>query len=283
MARPENVTGPVAYHAEGPVWSPAWGGLRYVDIPNGDLLTLRDHGVERLHVGRVAAFHRPRPTGGYVVALERCLAFSDTPDGLPTPGPELWHDENVRFNDGGCSPAGTLYAGTMAYDSAPGRGSLFRVTGNRGAQVETVLDDVTVSNGIGWSPDGARAYYNDTRSGYVDVFDDVDDRLTNRRHFVSIDPPGKPDGLTVDAEGGVWVALWGASAVHRYASDGSLSDVVELPVSQVSACTFGGPDLDTLFITTSRDKLPDGAEPEAGSVYAVQPGVRGLPVLPYAG
>jgi sugar lactone lactonase YvrE len=283
MARVENLTGPVAHHAEGPVWSPTWGGLRYVDIPAGDLLTLRDDGVDRLHVGRVAAFHRPRKNGGYVVALERCLAFSDTPDGLPTPGPDLWHDQGVRFNDGGCSPAGTLYAGTMAYDSAPGRGSLFRVSGREGSHVETVLDDVTVSNGIGWSPDGAHVYYNDTRSGFVDVFDDVDDRLANRRHFATIDPPGKPDGLTVDAEGGVWVALWGASAVHRYASDGGLSEVVELPVSQVSACTFGRPDLDTLFITTSRQNLADDAEPQAGSVFAVQPGVRGLPVLPYAG
>jgi sugar lactone lactonase YvrE len=283
MARVENLTGPMAHHAEGPVWSPTWGGLRYVDIPNGDLLTLRDDGVERLHVGRVAAFHRPRTTGGYVVALERCLAFSETPDALPVPGPDLWQDQGVRFNDGGCSPAGTLYAGTMAYDSAPRRGSLFRVTGAHGTHVETVLDDVTVSNGIGWSPDGARVYYNDTPTRYVDVFDDVDDLLTNRRHFVSIHPPGMPDGLTVDAEGGVWVAVWGAAAVHRYDPDGNLSEVVDLPASQVSACTFGGPDLDTLFITTSRENLADDVEPQAGSVFAVQPGVRGLPVLPYAG
>ena len=280
MPTVENVTGPIAHHAEGPVWSPSWGGLRWVDLTRGDLLTLREHGVDRLHVGGVAAFHRPRSRGGFVVALERCLALSDAPDGPVSPQPELWSDPGVRFNDGGCSPAGTLYAGTMAYDEAPGRGTLFRVGAD--LATTTVLPDVTISNGIAWSPDGALAYYVDSVTGRIDVFDDEDDRLVRRRPFVTV-AGGSPDGLTVDAEGGVWVALWGGSAVHRYDASGTLSAVVEIPAAQVSACTFGGGDLGTLFVTTSRENLPDHEDPQAGSVFALRPGVTGLPVQPYAG
>jgi sugar lactone lactonase YvrE len=280
MPTVENVTGPIAHHAEGPVWSPSWGGLRWVDMTRGDLLTLRDHGVDRLHVGDVAAFHRPRVGGGFVVALERSLALSDSPDGPVRPLPELWSDRGVRFNDGGCSPAGTLYAGTMAYDVAPGRGRLFRVGADHAAH--TFLEEVTISNGIAWSPEGALAYYVDSATGRIDVFDDEDDRLVRRRTLTTVEGGG-PDGLTVDAEGGVWVALWGGSAVHRYDASGRLSEVVEVPAVQVSACTFGGDDLGTLFITTSRENLPEGQDPQAGSVFAVRPGVRGLPVLPYGG
>jgi sugar lactone lactonase YvrE len=146
------------------------------------------------------------------------------------------------------------------------------------------VPDVTVSNGLGWSPDGSTAYFNDTPTGRIDVFDDEDDRLVRRRPFVTVEEGvGLPDGLTVDADGGVWVALWGGHAVRRYDSSGRLTEVVELPPAQVSACTFGGDDLSTLFITTSREGLPDEEDPEAGSVFAFRPGVAGLPVSPYAG
>lgn len=280
MARAVNVTGPLAQHAEGPVWSDEWGGLRWVDLMAGDLLTLRGGAVDRLHVGVVAAFHRPRARGGFVVALERGLAVADTPDGPVQTLPELWSDKGIRFNDGGCSPAGTLYGGTMAYDGATGRGTLYRFEAD--LRPEPVLEGVTTSNGIGWSPDGRLAYYNDTPTGQVDVLDNSDDRLVNRRRFARV-VGGQPDGLTVDAEGGVWVALWGGGAVHRYTPDGRLSDVVTLPVSQVSSCAFGGDGLGTLFVTTSAENLAEGSEPEAGSVYAVEPGVAGMPVTPWAG
>lgn len=280
MDPPVNLTGPLAYHAEGPVWSPEWGGLRYVDLSAGDLLTLRGHRVERMHVGKVAAFHRPRARGGFVVALERGLAVSYTPDGPVRTLPDLWSNPAIRFNDGGCSPAGTLYGGTMAYDVAPGRGTLYRFDAR--LRPTPVVQEVTISNGIGWSPDGTCAYYVDSPTGQVDVFDDEGDRLVRRRRFVAVED-GLPDGLTVDAEGGVWVAVWGAGAVHRYDVRGRLSEVVRVPVSQVSACAFGGAGLATLFITTSREGLAEGVEPDAGSVYAVEPGVRGLPVTPWAG
>jgi sugar lactone lactonase YvrE len=283
MDRADNLTGPVTYHAEGPVWSQSWGGLRFVDMFAGDLLTLQDGGVERLHVGTVAAFHRPRASGGYVVATERTVRVADDPDESPgASAADLRLPRGTRFNDGGCSPAGTLYAGTMAWDASAGGGQLLRITA--AGSVDVVLDGVGISNGLAFSPDGSRAYYADTATGRVDVFDNEDDRLVRRRPFVTVQAhEGAPDGLTVDSEGGVWVALWGGGAVHGYDASGRLQQVVTLPARQVSACTFGGPDLATLFVTTSRENLPEHEDPEAGSVFGVQPGARGLAVLPFAG
>lgn len=276
----DNVTGPQAFHAEGPVWHAGWGGLRYVDMFAGDLLTLREGRLERRHVGTIAAFVRPRRDGGFVVALENALALADSDEGELRVQRPVFTDSAVRFNDGTCSPQGTLYGGTMAYDQSQGAGTLYRF-GASLDQGEPVTRAVTVSNGLGFAPDGSLAYYADTPTGRIDVFDNVDDRLVQRRRFV--DTGALPDGLCVDAEGGVWVACYGASQVRRYAPDGRCDEVVELPVTNVTACTFGGDDLGTLFITTTRENLPDGAQPQAGSVFATRPGVRGLPVAEYAG
>ena len=168
----------------------------------------------------------------------------------------------------------------MAYDKQPGAGALYRLDPDRSLHV--VLENVTVSNGLDWSPDGSRAYYNDTDTGRVDLFDyDPDAGLSGRRPFA--ETGARPDGLTVDSEGGVWVALSNAGAVRRYTADGMLDDVVELPTTKVTACTFGGPQLDQLFITTSREGLDPAAEPAAGSLFRAVPGVTGLPVREFAG
>ena len=279
--RAEPLTGPEAHHAEGPVWSDAWGGLRWVDMLAGDVLSLgAGGGVSRRHVGAVAAALRPRAGGGAVIAVERGFLL-EAPDGELTALPELWSDPGVRLNEGGCDPDGRFYCGSMAYDARAGAGSLYRL--DPGGEVEVVLREVTISNGLDWSPDGRTAYYDDTATGAVAAFDyDRERGLTARRTFATIDS-GAPDGLCVDAEGGVWVALYGGGAVRRYAPSGELDAVVELPVTKVTACTFGGPGLDRLFITTSREGLPDDAEPLAGSVFTCAPGVRGLPVRPFAG
>lgn len=278
----EQITAAEAEHGEGPVWWEPWGGLRYVDMLAGDVLTLNsDATVTRTHVGTVAAALRPRRGGGAVIALERSFAVAARDDlsDLAEQG-DVWADPTIRFNDGGCDPDGRFYCGAMGYDARPGAASLYRISPGRESEPEVILDSVTVSNGFGFSPDGRRAYYNDTATGRTDVFDYTGETgLTNRRTFVT--HQGRPDGLCVDAAGGVWVAFFGGSAVHHFSPDGSLEDVVSLPVTQVSACTFGGNDLDTLYITTSRQGLPDDAEPAAGAVFAVQPGVTGLPVLPY--
>ena len=276
----EQVTDPVAYHGEGPVWSERWGGLRWVDMLAGDVLSLAADGtVERRRVASVAAALRPRRGGGAVLGIERGFALEDA-DGTIVRLDELWTDERLRMNEGACDPDGRFYCGSMAYDKQPGAGALYRLDPDR--SVHAVLEGVTISNGLDWSPDGSLAYYNDTDTGRVDVFDyERDAGLRDRRPFV--ETGARPDGLTVDDEGGVWVALANAGAVRRYAADGALDEVVELPVTKVTACTFGGPELDQLFITTSREGLDPGAEPQAGSLFRAIPGVRGRPVGEFAG
>jgi sugar lactone lactonase YvrE len=276
----EQVTDAVAYHGEGPVWSERWGGLRWVDMLAGDVLSLAaDGSVKRRHVASVVAALRPRRVGGAVLGIERGFALEDT-GGTITRLSEVWTDERLRMNEGACDPDGRFYCGSMAYDKQPGAATLYRLEPD--SSVHVVLANVTVSNGLDWSPDGSLAYYNDTDTGRVDVFDyERDAGLSDRRPFV--ETGARPDGLTVDAEGGVWVALSNAGAVRRYTAHGVLDDVVELPVTKVTACTFGGLGLDELFIATSREGLESSAEPAAGSLFRAIPGVTGLPAREFAG
>ncbi|MFB8189014.1 SMP-30/gluconolactonase/LRE family protein [Microbacterium sp. NPDC055988] len=280
---PENVTGPVAHHAEGPVWWSGWGGLRWVDGEAGDLLTMRSDGVTRQHIDdEYLAFARPRTNGGLVAVGARTLYLADDVDGETRAAANLGDDPRVRMNDGCCDTRGRLLAGSMAYDAAPDGGFVLRVDAELGTS--TVLPRATISNGIGFSPDGRRAYYVDTATHRIDVLDVAEGELRGRRAFVSIpEEQGSPDGLTVAADGSVWVALWGGSAVHGYDASGALVQTIDLPVPQVSACTFGGDDLGTLYITTSAQGLPVDHGTEAGSMFAVRPGVRGLPVALFAG
>jgi sugar lactone lactonase YvrE len=278
----EQVTDPVAYHGEGPVWSTRWGGLRWVDMLAGDVLSLDEDGqVNRRHIAGVAAAIRPRTRGGAVIGVERGFALEE-PDGTVTPLDPLWSDEQVRMNEGGCDPDGRFYCGSMAYDQRPGAAALYRLDPD--GTTRLVLEGVTVSNGLEWSPDGALAYYNDTATHRIDVFDyDATTGLTGRRPFVQLPDDGRPDGLTVDAQGGVWVALSGGGSVQRYTPAGSLDAVIELPTPKVTACTLGGPSLDQLFITTSREKLEPGEDPIAGSLFRAQVDVPGRPIREFAG
>ena len=281
--RAEQVTGPVAYHGEGPVWSERWGGLRWVDMLAGDILSLvADGTINRRHVGRVAAALRPRRRGGAVIGVERGFALEEA-DGAIRHLHELWSDTNVRMNEGGCDPDGRFYCGSMAYDQQPGAGELYRLDPD--GSVRVVLENVTISNGLEWSPDGSRAYYNDTATHRIDVFDyDGESGLSERRPFAEVPAEaGLPDGLTVDEEGGVWAALSNGGAVRRYTLDGVLDEVVEVPARKVTACTFGGPSLNELFITTSREGIEPDEDPLAGSLFRATAGVRGLPVREFAG
>jgi sugar lactone lactonase YvrE len=280
--RVEQLTDPVAYHGEGPVWSPRWGGLRWVDMLAGDLLFLNgDGGVDRRNVGSVVAAVRPRRGGGAVLGVERGFALEDQ-SGSITSLPALWSSTSVRMNEGGCDPDGRFYCGSMAYDQQPGAASLYRLDPD--LTTRTVLTGVTISNGLEWSPDGSHAYYNDTATHRISVFDyDGANGLTHPRTFAEIPDDGSPDGLTVDSEGGVWTAIFDGGRVHRYSPDGVLDAVLEVPARKVTACAFGGAGLDELFITTSREGLEDGDDPLAGSLFRARPGVAGLPVREFAG
>jgi sugar lactone lactonase YvrE len=171
----------------------------------------------------------------------------------------------------------------MSYDQRTGAGALHRLDPD--GSVRLVLENVTISNGLEWSPDGSRAYYNDTFTQRIDVFDyDGEFGLTGRRPFAVIPvEAGGPDGLTVDEGGGVWVALYGGGAVRCYTPEGVLGEVIEVPAKRVTACTFGGQDLNQLFITTSREGREPGEEPLAGSLFRAAVGVAGLPVREFVG
>ncbi|MET7656490.1 SMP-30/gluconolactonase/LRE family protein [Streptomyces sp. NPDC005486] len=267
---------------EGPTWDPADGRLLWLDIlgsrlhgydPSTGRRTVR---VTDQHVGAA----KPRAGGGLVLNLRDGVGLLDPDDSF------RWlHHEPVpgrRANDAAVAPDGSLWVGTMRYDEAPGGGTLSRLTGDGSTAV--ILDDVAVSNGTGWSPDGTRMYYIDSPTRRVDVFEySADGRVSGRRPFVTIeDGAGFPDGLTVDADGCVWVALWDGGAVRRYTPAGELDQVIVLPTPRVTACAFGGADLTDLYITTARVGLA-APHPLAGSLLVV-PGVgKGLAQPAFAG
>lgn len=284
MPRADQVTEVCAHHGEGPVWDADAARLWWVDMLRGDVLGwVPGEDVVRLTVSTVAAAVRPRSRGGLVVAVERGFALVE-PNGDVTVLDPLWDDETVRMNDGGCDRQGRFYCGSMAYDEAPGRGSLFRLDPD--GSTHTVFTGVTISNGIVWNAEGDTVYYVDSPTHRIDAFD-FDPETANfsaRRTVVEIPPElGMPDGLTLDSEGGLWVALWGGGAVHRYTPTGTLDEVIEVGPSRVTSCAFGGADLTDLYITTSRQGVPEGEQPGAGALFHCRPGVRGLPTPTFAG
>jgi sugar lactone lactonase YvrE len=276
----EQLTMPVTEHGECPVWWPD-GHLRCADLLAGDLVDVHDDAtITRTHISEVAAVPRPRVAGGAVVAVERGIVLIDEA-GNVSRQPDVWSDPGVRMNDGGCDPDGRFYCGSMAYDETPGRGNLYRFEEDGTATV--VVSGVTISNGFGFAPDGSTAYYVDTPTQRVDAFDyDHERGLTGRRPLITIpDEAGSPDGITVDGEGGIWVAFWGGSAVRRYHPDGSLDAVIDIPgVQNVTACTLGGPRLNRLYITTSRVGLEPAEAGAAGAIFVVDDVISGLPVQP---
>ncbi|MGA5340743.1 SMP-30/gluconolactonase/LRE family protein [Streptomyces griseoincarnatus] len=267
---------------EGATWDPATGRLLWIDILNSRVHTYDPATGRRTvrrtgqHVGAV----KPRAGGGLVLNLRDGVGLLDLDDTF------RWlHREPVagrRGNDAAVAPDGSLVGGTMRYDEAPGGGTLSRVTGDGTATV--LLDDVTVSNGTGWSPDGRLMYYIDTPTRRVDVFDfGGDGTLAGRRPLAEIEAgAGFPDGLTVDADGCVWVALWDGGAVRRYTPSGELDRVIELPVPRVTCCTFGGPGLTDLYVTTARVGLT-APHPLAGSLLVVPGAGKGVAQPAFAG
>jgi sugar lactone lactonase YvrE len=279
----EKYAAAVAEHGEGPVWSETWGGLRFVDMHAGDILSVDDNSgaISRQHVDTVAAAFRPRLSGGMVIAGERDFILADEEGNLRRLG-TAFTEPMMRFNEGSCTPDGAFLCGTMDRNKTAGAGRMYRLGVD--GEVSVVLSGVSISNGLAFAAAGDLAYYVDSASGRIDAFDYADGILMNRREFVAIDPSfGVPDGLCVDMEGGVWVAMWQGYAVRRYGSDASLTAVVDIPVSQVTACTFGGSDLDELYVTTSRFGRPADENTLAGAVFRVAVGVRGMVPLAFAG
>ncbi|MEU6842228.1 SMP-30/gluconolactonase/LRE family protein [Streptomyces sp. NPDC046716] len=272
---PEPAVRETAELGEGPTWDAAAGRLIWVDI-----LGSRVHTYEP-GSGRRTVLATEQHVGAAKPGADGCLIVN-LRDGVGRYAPDGtfgWlHREPVpgrRGNDAAVAPDGALWAGSMAYDERPGGGNLIRLAPD-GTATE-ILDDVTVSNGTGWSPDGSLMYYVDTATSRIDVFDVDGERIANRRELATVEKgAGLPDGLTVDADGCVWVALWDGGALRRYTPSGALDRVVPLPVRRPTACAFGGPDLRDLYVSTARVGL-DRPTPLAGSLL-VLPGIgQGLP------
>ncbi|MGH3881726.1 MAG: SMP-30/gluconolactonase/LRE family protein [Actinophytocola sp.] len=272
---------------EGPLWDPRAAALRWVDILPGlvhrfDPVTGEDTSFE---VGEPVGTVAVRRAGGLVLATASGI-LTCAEDGSDR---ARLHDVATdppggRFNDGKADRWGRFWAGTML-EGTDGAGAFYRLDPD--GSLHTVLTDVSVSNGLGWSPDGATMYYVDTRTGGVDAFDHDPEtgELTDRRRLVDVER-GWPDGLTVDAEGNLWLALWDGWALRRYTPDGRLTDTVELPAQRITSCVFGGPDLSTLYITSARTGLGDdelAGQPHAGSLFALDAGVAGQAPGEWAG
>jgi sugar lactone lactonase YvrE len=274
---------------EGPVWDAEQGVLWRVDIKSGARLgwSPADGSQTAESFDGLLAFAVPRVGGGIIAGLDRSLVLVD-PGGAQRVLAEV-EDElpDNRFNDAKCDPRGRLWAGTMSMTRAPGTASLYRL--EPGGSPEPVLDGLTISNGLGWSPDARLMYLIDSTTQRIDAFDYDLDRgaISGRRPFAEIDPEdGLPDGLAVDAEGGVWVALFGGGEVRRYRPDGSLDVRVPIPTSNCTCPAFGGPGLGELYLTSAKHKLSPAqlaAQPLAGALFRIRPGIAGLAASRFAG
>ena len=275
---------------EGAVWDHERQQLIWVDISGRrvhfyDPSSRRDESVEVAGTPGVAI---PRRTGGLVLALAHGIAFLTT-DGEVQEVVSLPQGEvPARMNDGNCDSTGRLWVGTMGLREEPRAGFLYRLEPD--LTLTRVLADVTISNGIDWSPDDRLMYYVDSAEGRVDVFDfDVSSGVVaDRRPFATVGNGGGvvPDGLTVDAEGAVWIACWGGSAVRCYTPDGVLDRELRLPTQNITSCAFGGPDFRDLYITSARESLSIdelASEPDAGAVFVCRPGAQGRPQRPFGG
>jgi sugar lactone lactonase YvrE len=274
---------------EGPIWDAARERLLFVDIMRGhvhefDPASRRDRIVE---VGQPVGAVTPTTRGDWVVAARDGFFRVDPANGGSSPIAHVERDDReTRMNDGYVDARGRFWAGTMGMGGVRERGSLYRL--DPGGTVTRHITGVTISNGLDWSPDGRLMYHTDTGRGRVDVFDfdEAAGTIANRRPFVTIDEEGSPDGLVVDAEGGVWIALWEGGAVRRYRPDGSLDRVIPMPVTLVTKCAFGGRDLMDMYVTTAWIDLDADArarQPMAGGVFRLRPGVAGRASVPFAG
>ena len=275
---------------EGPLWDPETQTLFTLDCMSRKLLRWSPDGHEREYPLKrtPGSFALRVGAAGMLMANRRSLALLDLETGsledISTPAVDF---DRELFNDGKCDRRGRFWVGTMDRETARPVGGLYRVTPD--LRCERMDDGITLSNGIAWSPDDRTMYLCDSRPGHIWAYDyDLDAGVaSNRRMHVDFSSrAGRPDGCTVDTEGGLWVAEIAAGQVVRFAPDGRETAAIRVPVSRPTSVMFGGADLRTLFITSMRHGLSDAerqAEPLAGATFAVNAGVAGLPEPRFAG
>lgn len=275
---------------EAPVWNPTdqrlyWSDILHPAVYRFDPATGRN---ETCAPGKLVSALMPTTEGRLLVASPDGIEWLDfaTRQMTAFAKPEAGVDDN-RLNDAKVGPGGDIWIGSMRVDASRPSGALYSVTPD--GEICRRESGITVSNGMGWSPDQRTYYFVDTIPGAIYAYDvDPDDgTLQNRRVFSHIpDAEGRPDGLTVDARGGVWCAIWDGWRVNRYLPDGTLDLVIDLPVPRPTSICFGGPGLKTLFITTARTRLPASTlfeAPLSGGVFSCTPGMAGLPVTLFSG
>lgn len=277
---------------ESPVWHSQEQALYWVDIQQKKIHRFHPAaGVnETFDLPEIVTCIQLRKAGGLVLTLRKRFAIFEPSTGklerLGEIEPGL---PNNRFNDGKCDPQGRFWAGTMdaVHWSSP-VGNLYRMNADR--TIVHMQSEVICSNGSGWSPDGRKMYYTESfrYSIFVYDFDPDNGDISNRRPFATLDSNGGgfPDGMTVDAEGFVWSNVVGLGQIHRYDPAGKRERIIQLPVPRATDCTFGGPDLRTLYIATARENMTAGQlehAPLSGSLFAIECNVCGLPADSFSG
>ena len=274
---------------EGSFWHPAENKLYWIDIERKELHIYDPVSKKDIHfdVGARIGTVVPVKSGGALVALQNGIHFIDTKTGklifLNNPLPE-----NIRFNDGKCDPAGRFWVGSMHLDFIKGAASLYRF--DKDKTIHTMVNDVTCSNGIVWTADKKTMYYTDTPTGNIDAFDydEATGNISNRRTVVKVpDGNGAPDGMTIDSEDKLWVALWGGNGVARFDPlTGKMLLKINVPAPHTTSCAFGGKDLKTLYITTAREGLNETQlkeYPLSGGLFTIDLDVKGVPANFYQG
>lgn len=286
---------------EGPAWDAKTQTLYWVDILGKRIHAYQDGRDEFVQLDELVGCVAPRRDGGLVAALHASFVTFDvvvrsgTPQTLagyhPAPQQSLLasvtEPATNRFNDGKCDPAGRLLAGTMDMGESNPSGFLYSL--EAGKPPRKLLDGITISNGLAWSPDYKIFYYIDTPTRQVRAFDyDLNTGdISSPRVAVEIPPSmGWPDGMTSDMEGRLWIALWGGARVSRWnPATGRLEAEVAVPALQSSACVFGGPRRDILFVTSARKGMDESAlaqYPLSGGVFHIQTQTEGMPTFEFA-
>lgn len=269
---------------EGAIWHPAEKRLYWVDI-EGRALHLYDPATEEdkvWPVGERVGTVVPVVNGGALVALQNGIHFIDTDTGELRCVINPLKADDIRFNDGKCDPAGRFWVGTMALDSREGAAVLYCM--DYDGSIEQVLSKLTVSNGIVWTADRKTMYFIDTPTRKVQAFAYDQETGTIRKErdaFAIPESEGKPDGMTMDENGRLWIALYGGGGVGCWDPEtGEMLLKVNVPAPHTTSCAFGGERLDTLYITTARDGLDKDQlqkYPQSGGVFAVRPDAKGVP------
>ena len=272
-------------NAEGPVWDDRTQTFYFIDVEAGKIFSYKDEKLTVWEAGEKVGFAVLRERGGVVAGLQSGFCAVDFPDGgfeiLADPEKDL---PGNRFNDGKADPFGRLFGGTLTMTRPEGAegplAALYRLDKKEdGFEAVKVIDRVGLSNGLAWNADRTKMYFVDTDEGTVSEFayHPENAELGERRVIIRVPSEmGFPDGMSIDENGKLWVALWNGGAITQWDPEtGELLQKIELPAKNVSSCCFGGPDMDILFITTASQDTDMTQYPLAGNVFCMKPGVKG--------